>query len=182
MAALWLVAKPSDESRLSRIVAVALNITLASSIVMTVRFASADLTRNYSGSREMGQYIEQHHRAGIELAAHPPAHCEAVLPYLSRRALYYPALDESGSYLKWDRALRVAQATGAPVAAKRAARHYGTRPWLFLAAQPLAAPETFGLKLLYATREPLMEPRDSGQQRNDERYWLYGSTHAIAAD
>jgi hypothetical protein len=178
IAALWLAAKPGEESRLSSIVAIALNVALASSIVLTVRFASADLTRNFSGSREMARFLEQHHRDDGELAAHPPAHCEAVLPYLSRRTLYYPALGETGSYLKWDRALRVAQATRAAVVAGRAAQHYGTRPWLFLTAQPLEAPETYGLKLLYATHEPLMEPRDAQQQANDERYWLYGSTHA----
>ena len=179
MAALWLATTTSAEaSRLSTVVAIALNLALASSIALTIRFASADLTRNFSGSREMALFIEQHHPRDGELAAHPPAHCEAVLPYLSRRSLYYPALGESGSYLKWDRALRVAQSTRAAVAAERAAEHYGTRPWLFLSAQSLAAPETYGLKLLYATREPLMEPRDAQQQPNDERYWLYGSTHA----
>jgi hypothetical protein len=180
IAALWLAAPVARQSRAGMLVAVALNVVLAASIATAARYAYADLTRNFSGSRELAQYLIRQHLDRREIAAHPPAHCEAVLPYLPPRTFWYAALGESGSYLRWDRAYRVAQATAATRAAEMAAAHYGTRDWLFVSAAPLAQPEALGLKLLYATREPLVEPRDARPEPNDERYWLYAREDAIA--
>jgi hypothetical protein len=140
---------------------------------LTVRFIRDDLTRNFSGSREMAEYLIAHGLDDREIAAHPPPHAEAVLPYLRARTFWYAALGERGSYMHWDRAYRIAQATPASVAAKKASDHYRGRDWLFLSAQPLAQPEAAGLKLLYSTHEPLIEQRDADLRPNDERYWLY---------
>jgi hypothetical protein len=166
IAALWL-ARPK------RIAVIVLNIALAFSIAMTIRYAHADLTRNFSGSREIANVLRNETRP---IAAHPPAQAAAVLPYLERRTLHYAALGRDGSYLAWDRAMRIAQATPVDRAAKRAAAQYADRAWLFLSATPLPHPESFGLRLRYATHEPLVEPRDARRVPNDERYWLYEST------
>lgn len=177
VAALWLAADAVDASRLRTAVAIALQLSLAVSILPAVRFAYADLTSAFSGSREMATYVLDHHR-NVEIAAHPPPQCEAVLPYLPRKTFFYAALGEPGSFMKWNRAYRVAIGMPAQRAAEAAAKHYGTREWLFLTASPLPSPDAAGLSLLYATHEPLMEPRDAAPVANDERYWLYGSTHA----
>lgn len=168
IAAMWL------SSTQRRGAVLALNIALAFSIVMSVRFVYADLTKNFSGSREIANVLARY--PDHEIAAHPPTKAEAVLPYLSRKEIWYAALGRSGSYLHWDREQRIAGATSADVAAKRAAEHFAGRKWLFLSSARLAHPEELALTLRYATHEPLIEPRDADRQPNDERYWLYEST------
>lgn len=179
VAALWLGHDTLTSSTTSRALALLLHVSLALSVAHTARFFHADLTRNFSGSREMADVLLQDELRALPIAAHPPAHAEAVLPYLERKTLWYAALRERGSHLRWDAALRVAQATSAERAAENATQHFRGKPFLFLSATPLADPEAHALRLLYATRQPLVSPRDAQGQPNDERYWLYRAIDAI---
>jgi hypothetical protein len=179
VAALWLGHGTLTNPRTSRALALVVHVSLALSIAHTARFFHADLTRNFSGSREMANVLLQEELRALPIAAHPPTHAEAVLPYLAQKTLWYAALRESGSHLRWDAALRVAQATSADRAAANAAQHFHGKPFLFLSAAPLADPQLHSLRLLYATREPLVNPRDAHGQPNDERYWLYRAIDAI---
>jgi hypothetical protein len=173
--ALWIGADAAQRSRTAPVVAVMLNLSLALSIPLAIRFARDDLTKHYSGSKEMAAFILRNGMANAAITAHSPAHTEAVLAHLPHRTFWYAGLGEDGSYMKWDRAYRVAMSTPAARAAGKAASHFRDRQWLFLSSTPLPDSERWGLTLLYATHEPLIEQRDEGPLRNDERYWLYRS-------
>ena len=171
---LWIAFEQlSPQSRSRRVVVAMLNASLLLSLPMTVRFARADLNQAYSGSKEMAEFIISNGLEKKEIAAHPPAHAEAVLAYLPKRAFWYAALGEPGSYMKWDRDYQRAMARDPDTAVIAAIRHFQSSDFLFLTSRPLGIPESHGLTLLYETREPLMEPRDAAKQPNDERYWLY---------
>jgi hypothetical protein len=175
IASLWLGMETGGKSRVTFLAIAMLNVSLALSIPLALKFAWSDFTKNYSGSREMARYILRSGHEGAEIAAHPPAQSAAVLPYLPRRMFWYPALGRSGSYMSWDADYRKAQSLPVERAAQAALSTFGDRPWLFLAASPLGRPEEHELTLLYATHQPLVEPRDAEPWPNDERYWLYGS-------
>jgi hypothetical protein len=150
-----------------------LNLSLLASLPPMIQFAWSDLRANFSGSKEMARYVSEHGLAAEEIAAHPPAQCEAVLAQLPRRQLWYAALGEYGSYMKWDRAYRIGQMTGVETAAGASGQHFGNHAGLFLSALPLQNPSRFGMTLLYATHEPLMAKIDAAPGPTDERYWLY---------
>lgn len=171
--ALWLAGGSAAPSRLTSAAILMINVSLALSLPIAAQFAWSDLTKNYSGSKEMAKYLQSHGLDPMPIAAHPPAQCEAVLAHLRSRAFWYAALGEYGSYMKWDHAYRIAQATRVERAAAASAARFGNADWLFLSSAALPAPEQYGLILLYATHQPLVEPRDVLDRPNDERYWLY---------
>jgi hypothetical protein len=172
--ALWIALYDGAEESRSRRVAVALlNVSLVLSIPMTLQFARADFTEAFSGSKEMAQFILRNGLENAEIAAHPPAHAEAVLAYLPKKTFWYAALGEPGSYMKWDRNYQRAMAQHSEPAAAATLEHYGERDWLFLTSRPLANPAEHGLTLVYQTRGKLIEPRDAAPLPNDEKYWLY---------
>lgn len=152
---------------------VMLNLSLLASIPAAIRFSVSDLRANFSASKEMAGYLARNGLETEEIAAHPPAQCEAVLPHLRRKSFWYAALGEYGSYMKWDKRYRIGQVTRTDAAALAAAQHFGGRDWLFLSSRPLPHPEQQQLTLLYATHEPVMETTDADGRPIDERYWLY---------
>jgi hypothetical protein len=171
MASLWLAGDTTG--RIAGPVLLMLNLSLLASLPAAIQFAWSDLQANFSGSKEMARYLSEHGLAAEEIAAHPPAQCEAVLAQLPRRQFWYAALGEYGSYMKWDRRYRIGQMTDAGTAAGASVQHFGNREGLFLSALPLPNPRQFGMTLLYATHEPLMARTDANTGPTDERYWLY---------
>ena len=175
--ALWIgLIDVPGRSRAHRIALVMLNVSLVLSIPMTVRFARADYVAAYSGSRETAAFILGNGLEKADIAAHPPAHAEAVLAYLPKRTFWYAALGEPGSYMKWDRKYQRAMAQHPDTAAAAAHAHFEGRDWLFLTSRPLRSPGDFGLTLLHQSTSPLIEPRDAAPIPNDEKYWLYRYT------
>jgi hypothetical protein len=175
LATLWLAGTIRSGSRANRLAIAMLNVSLVLSVPLAIEFASSDFLRNYSGSGEMARWIRASGLETMPIAAHPPAQTEAVLPYLARRTFVYPALGREGSHMWWDADYRKAQNMSVDNAAASAAAWFGGHGWLFLTAAPLHEPEAHGLRLLYRTAEPLVEPRDAERRANDERYWLYAS-------
>lgn len=152
---------------------VMLNLSLLASIPAAIRFGVSDLRANFSASKEIAGYLSRNGLESEEIAANPPAQCEAILPHLRRKSFWYAALGENGSFMMWDKRHRIAQTARADVAVLAAARHFGDREWLFLSNRPLPHPEQQQMTLLYATHEPLMETIDADGRPIDERYWLY---------
>ena len=172
IAALWAGSATVMRSRAAPAMVVMLLLSLLSSIPLTVQFAWSDFTKNYSGSLEMARFIERRGLSGANIAAHAPAQSMAVLVQLPRKTFWYPAYRRAGSHMFNDRAYRIGQSAPVDRAAAVAAAHFGHQDWLFLANGELRNPDEHGLRLLYATSEPLMS-RDLVARTNDERYWLY---------
>ncbi len=174
---LW-IASPRDPGRAMIAARLMLALSLLMSIPMALTFVRDDITRSFSGSKEMAEYLMRHRLEGERIAAHPPAQSEAVLAWLPDRTFWYPGLERSGSYMSWGRAYRVAQRMSVRRAASAASRHYDGSSWLFVSSQPLVQPGNFNLELLYTTQRPLMLSPHSPSRTNDEQYWLYRSRHA----
>src|SRR5207247_9432036 len=98
--ALW-IARPSSKTN-----ALIFNIALLISAIAAIPIEKREITDAFSGAQEMGQFIGDHHLDRYELAGHKPYECEAVVPYLPHRQIYYAGLGRYGSYLPWNRALR----------------------------------------------------------------------------
>jgi len=123
----------------------------------------------FSGSKEMGEFIRDHHlldRYG--LAGHKPFQCEAVMPYLPGKQIWYAGLGRFGTYLPWDRSLRVAANMKYGDAVARAIRFFAEekKPWLLLLNVKMSFPEQRGFRLIYATHRPVFWVED-------ENFWLY---------
>jgi len=157
IAALWMARRPA---------VLALNLALLFAVIAAIPIERDEIRYAFSGSKEMGEYIRDQHLDGFEIAAHKPFQCEAVLPYLPRKRIWYAALGAYGSYLKWDRALRDAGRMSTDEASLAARRHFAGRPWLLLLNVKLIAPAHRGYRLVYATQRHVF-------WMDDEQYWLY---------
>ncbi len=151
---------------LPRMAAVVFNAMLIASCVVAVRTWSLDYRENFSGAREMADFITSHNLVGPEIAAHNLTQCEALLPYLPRKRFWYAGLGEYGTYLKWDAAYERALNVPYPVAERRAQQRFAGTNWLLLFNVEIPNPAAHGFRLLYTNRETIFE-------KTDERYWLY---------
>ena len=136
--------------------------------IFGVRMAAADVKMDFSGSREMGEFIAAHHLDRVEVAAHNFYACEAVLPYLPPKPVWYPALGRYGTYMHWNRDERVGVLMPNDVAVARAIGRFAPagRPWLMLLNAPMPPPFASEFQLVYATHGFVF-------RHPDERYWLY---------
>lgn len=163
--AVWLGARRL-EPRYARVAALLLNATLLVSCFTAARFWVLDVRSNFSGSREMAQFIRINGLERYEIAAHNLTQCEAVLPYLPRKQFWYAGLGRYGTYMTWDAAFERALDVPYPVAEARARQQFAGRQWLLLFNVEMPDPAAHGFRLLYANRGPIFE-------KTDERYWLY---------
>lgn len=159
---------------LTRTATAALSIALLAGALFGLRAASADVKYDFSGSREMGQFIEAQHLDRLEIAAHHFFPCEAVLPYVPHKQLWYAATGRYGTYSNWDRVERAGDGMPYDVAVLRAIAFFAPRhePWLLLLNTPVPPRFAPQFRLVYATRGVVY-------RHPDERFWLYeyqGST------
>jgi hypothetical protein len=162
VAALW-IGQPANKTT-----ALVLNLTLLGSALATIPIAHAEITKAFSGAKEMGEFIRDHRLDRYELAGHKPYECEAVMPYLPGKQIWYAGLGRYGTYLPWDRSLREAGNMSYREAAVRSSRFFASlqKPWLLLLNAKMTFPERRGFRLVYATRRTVFWV-------TDEEFWLY---------
>lgn len=156
IAALWL-ARASDV----RVLAV-----LAWSAAFGLWSMQLDVRRPFSGAKEMALRIRARGLDRYEIAAHPPPHAEALLPYLPGKQFYYVVMGTHGTYMLWDDAYNRALVTPNEEAARMARDQMRGRDWLLLLNAELPEAGTRGYRLLQTNAEAPFRYRD-------ERYWLY---------
>ncbi len=162
LTALW-IASPVE-----KIAVLMLNVMLAVSALLAIPVELQEVRFAFSGSKEMAEYIRDHHLDRVEIAAHKPFEAEAVLPYLPGKQFWYAGLGEYGTYLHWDRRLRHAGTIANDDAQMNARAHFAAQhePWLLLLNAPLPAAGRRGYDLVYATRRHVF-------RIDDEKYFLY---------
>lgn len=124
-----------------------------------------ELTRPFSGGHEAAEFINQRGvREGSVIAAHPPSHSVAVLPYLRTSRTYWPALDSFRSSLGWDKDYQRAQELPLRRFLELAVQKVPPGSLLMFAA-PLQPQEacSYGLRLVFASTEPALH----------ENYYIY---------
>ncbi|HVR38148.1 MAG TPA: hypothetical protein VMU84_03575 [Thermoanaerobaculia bacterium] len=165
IAALWMAtAYDIDPVWLKRATAV-LALSFLYCIVLAVRYWNLEITRPFSGAREMAAFIAANHLDHYEIAAHPPPQLEPILPYLPGKHFYYPGLLMDASYMPWDSYYNSAIRMPYGVAAGEARNRFG-RTWLLLVNTQMKNPEQYGFRLIYTNLAVPFE-------KDDERYWLY---------
>jgi hypothetical protein len=166
VAAIW-IAREVAHDGISVSAALLLNLTLALSVGFAAQTAVADVRFAFSASREMGEFIRQNGLDRLPIAAHNMQQCEAVLPWIPGKRLWYPAVSRSGTYMLWNRDESIGIRMRHAEAVDRAVRDLAPRQtrWLMLLNTPMPE-EIGGFRLLYATRQPVF-------RYGDERYWLY---------
>lgn len=136
-----------------------LEVCLAVSLVVAAVYWTLEVTRPFSGSKEMAQYLEANGLEGRKIAAHYPAAGAVVLVHLREpRRFWYPALGREGSYMYWDR--RYQEADAVPVESVARTVRAEAPECLLLTNAPLERPRAFGMRLLFKTSEDVFAKRD----------------------
>ncbi len=149
----------------SRLYEVTLGACLAISCVVAFGHARGDVLLPFSGSKDAAAFLlERDLVRGSVIAAHPPQMGEAVLPHLPVSSLYYPALEEPGSYMKWDAKFAVASRLPASAALELLARAVPAGRAVFLSTQPVANASAFRFRLVY---------HGAAAAFTDETYFVY---------
>lgn len=164
---IWIAGETPDDV-VSALAALIFNIALLASTIFSVRMAQADVKMDFSGSKEMGEYIRSHRLDRYEIAAHNIQESEAVLPWIPGRRLWYAAIGRDGTYMQWNRDEEMGRGVPYDVAIERAVEHFAVRrrPWLLLLNAPIPVASSRPFRLIYATRGVVFRHRE-------ERYWLY---------
>ena len=164
---IW-IAGNIPQDAISSAAAVLLNIGLALSVTFAFGMARAEIAMDFSGSREMGEFIRLSGLARFPIAAHNLQQAEAVLPYIPGKQFWYAGVGRYGSYMKWNAEEEAGIRMPYPVAVRRAADHFSPhgKPWLMLLNRPMPDGAVPGMRLVYATRGTVF-------RMTDERYWLY---------
>ena len=165
------LASPSRKGGiLRRTGTVALAISLAISCTAAARAWSMEARFAFSEAAEMAGYLRGAGLDDATIAGFPAPHCSAVLPYLRTRSLWYPGIEDFGSYMKWDRAYLA----GVRIDPAEAVRRFRARfprhgEALFLTNAPLYDSAGSGLRLLHRTPGLAFA-------HPDETFFLYEAT------
>ena len=153
-------------TRTGRIVLALLTLSLLVSDVSTALIDLTDYRYAFSGAKDMAGFINSHGLGSQPLAGHSQTTTSALAPYM-KHPLWYPGIEEYGTFNLWDRKFDAGLNVTYPEAVKRAKRHFlGRRDFLILLNVEIPNPASEGLALVYATRVPVFE-------HLDERFWLY---------
>ncbi|HUP49803.1 MAG TPA: hypothetical protein VNA04_13535 [Thermoanaerobaculia bacterium] len=175
--AIWIAGNVPRDA-VSSAAALLLNVALSFSVLFAFHMARADVKMDFSGSREMGEFIGENGLDRYPIAAHNMHPTEAVLPWVPGKQFWYAGVGRYGTYMHWNREEEIGIHTPYPVAVGRAIEHFVPRgePWLLLLNRPIPGSGR-GFRLLYATQGPVYRHRD-------ERYWLYewvGAGEAVSS-
>lgn len=143
-----------------------LTLSLLVSDLSTALMDLDDYRYAFSGAQEMAGFIESHGLGSQPLAAHSETTTSALAPYLNH-PLWYPGIEEYGTFGMWDKKFDAGLDVPYPEAVKRARKHFsGRSDLLILLNVEIPNPAAEGLSLVHQTNVPVFE-------HTDERFWLY---------
>jgi hypothetical protein len=152
-------------TRTGRIVLGLLTLSLLVSDLSTAVVDLTDYRQAFSGAKEMAAFIESHGLGDRPVAAHSETTTSALAPYM-RHPLWYPGIEEYGSFGMWDKKFDLGLNVPYPEAVGRARNRFRGQDYLVLLNVEIPDPATEGLELVHATQVPLFE-------HLDEHFWLY---------
>jgi hypothetical protein len=149
---------------------------LGASLAVSVYFASVtwrtERTKHFSEAFELADYLKREGLSGRRIAANQAGWTTAILAYFPALAFYYPGLDDTRTFMRWDRKYRDAALLPHAEAVRRVKARFpdwsdARRGVLLVVGNgDLEQPETHGYRLRYATSNNLFE-------HFDERFYLY---------
>lgn len=165
--ALW-VSADADRTRFRALTLRGLEVALAVGVITASWYWTMEIRYPFSGARDMAAYLDESGLSSKRIAVHLPATGSAVLAYLDeKRTLWFPALGEEGSYMKWDRRYEAADRIGHSSVAEDVRQEDPEALLLF--NRPLEHPEGLGYSLLHVGGANVFE-------KLDEVFYLYAPT------
>jgi hypothetical protein len=165
MFALWI----ADRAR-PKTAEIALKTMLYASFLLSMQFAVStwilEIQYPFSGAKDAAEFLTANHLEQRPIAGHPPGKAEAVLAYLPRRTMWYPAENRTGTYMNWRPSLWKADEMPPDAVMDRALAASRDANLLVLTSRPLTIVDKYHLRLLYTTHGPVFG-------RADERYFIY---------
>jgi hypothetical protein len=150
----------------SRAAMVGLGASLAWSVCFAGYFWWREFRDPFSEAADMSAYLIQWDLTRVPIAAWRSAQAGAVLPYLPIRQFYYPAIRDSGSYLKWDHSYEKGEVISEAEVLSRLNAAFPRGELLLLSDGPIWGAEAAGFVAIHAEAE-------STSIVDDERYLLY---------
>jgi hypothetical protein len=135
---------------------ITLSICLAVSCLVASRYWYLDVYTNFSGAREMAEFIKENELDNYTIAAHKAPFCEAVLAYLGKKQFWYAGEMRYGSYMLWDKGYLEGLKVSHVEAFRRIRQQFPDHSnLLILFCCPVYNPNESCLQLLYSTRGEL---------------------------
>lgn len=146
-----------------------LNVLLIISCLATVKLYVSDYVFNFSGAKDMAQYIKNNVGTSDSIVAFVGSHGEAVLPFLKNRRFWYPELEVYGSNIFPTTAYMMTAYTlsNADVLTKVGAHFPAGIPVLLLLSRPLSDEESHGYTFLHQSAAVYFWSNET------ESFWLY---------
>lgn len=122
----------------------------AASIPPAVWAWGRELAEDFSGSRATASYLLESGLDREVIAGHPAEMAQAVLPYLEKLHLYYPARSEWGSHMWWNAKMLLGRSISDDELFPRLDRAFRPeRPVVLLVVRRLAGADAHGYALLF---------------------------------
>lgn len=127
-----------------------------------------NLNKNFSGSKEMAQYIKDTGLEKEEIATYPSYSGTALLPYLPDKEFYQMEIRKKGSFMTWNNSYYIGASTPYPILKKDLKNYYSLRENRVSSVLLLTTiPEWYDpeLKLIYKNKKETV--------KKDEFFYLY---------
>lgn len=158
-------------SRGNRVFTICLTISLFISAAESSRIWFREFSEPHSMSRAMAHLLVEGDLVGFEISAHPAPVTAGILAYLPGKQFWYPAINNYGSYMRWDRAHAEGRFISVAEAIARVKKKFPSwdsteHPVLFLTNEKIEEPEQYGFSLFLLTI-------DNPWRVIDEDFYLY---------
>jgi len=150
----------------SRAGMVGLGVSLSWSVCFASYFWWREFVDPFSEAARMSAYLIQKDLTQVPIVAWRSAQAEAVLPFLPIRRFYYPAIRDSGSYLKWDHSYEKGEVISDAEVLSRSNAAFPHGDLLLMSDGPIMGAEAAGFEAIYAAAA-------GNSMVEDERYLLY---------
>jgi hypothetical protein len=149
-----------------------INICLAISILPTGLRHYQEYKFLFSGAKEMAEYLKNNQLTGRIIVAHESAYASALLPYLVNKKFWYADIEQSGTFITWNKKYKENAFIPFAEVENRINKHvFPKDKILILLNHEIPAEEAGKYQLLYKVRTTIFG-------NSDEQYYLYKSISA----
>ncbi|MDP8220690.1 MAG: hypothetical protein P9X26_05055 [Candidatus Stygibacter frigidus] len=140
---------------------------LVTSVMRVMAIIPQEIRYEFSGSKEIAQYIEQNHLESKTWVGYRSDKCEAILPYFVDKKFWYAGIQDYGSFVVWNTEYKENAHLSSEELIARVNKNFPERKDLLLVlSTPLENPKGHGFKLIYQNQKHVF-------WMQDEHYFLY---------
>ena len=140
---------------------------LLTTVMRMIAIIPQEIRYEFSGSKEIAQYIKQNNLEEKNWIGYRSDRCEAILPYFADKKFWYAGIQDYGSYVVWNTEYKLNADLSSEDIITRIHRNFPERKDLLLIlSKPLENPEEHGFRLIYQNQKRVF-------WLHDEHYYLY---------